>query len=103
MVTSCLALKALIWVVWSGRVTLKNPDTTPKCVPFGKSAEIGNWHFKSLTPSFWPDTGSGTSDTEHVPPPWLLTFTETTKDSTLNVRGNAARLFNMTCAGAFQT
>jgi hypothetical protein len=27
---------------------------------------VGNWHFESLIPSFWPLIGSATSDAEHV-------------------------------------
>src|SRR5262249_41375694 len=71
-VMSCLATKPLVPPDASG----KNPLTTPHGVPSG-SAAVGNWHFKSLTPSFWPVIGSATSDDEQVPAPPLLTFTGT--------------------------
>src|SRR5215475_9488146 len=59
------------------------------CVPIGKPL-VGNWHFKSLSPSFPPVKGSATSDTEHVPEPLLFVFTFSFTDSTVNVRGYCA-------------
>src|SRR5215831_12618935 len=59
------------------------------CVPIGKPL-VGNWHFKSLSPSFSPVKGSATSDTEHVPEPLLFVFTFSWNDSTVNVRGYCA-------------
>ena len=44
-----------------------------RAVPETRS--VGNWHFKSLSPSFTPVKGSATSDTEHVPEPLLFVFT----------------------------
>src|SRR5262252_4223725 len=83
MVISCLAVNAVNWFVNGSR---KNPFTTPMCVPIGKPL-VGNWHFKSLSPSFAPVKGSATSDTEHVPEPLLFVFTNSSTDSTVSLRG----------------